>query len=57
MYEVRYYYKKVVDGVNEDAVSTVTHLVMPLFVAMMRTGAMSSSRARLRKEKLSMSSM
>ena len=46
-----------VDGVDEDAVAVVTHLVMPLLVAMMRTGAMSSSRARLRKEKLSMSSM
>ena len=30
---------------------------MPRLVAMMRTGAMSLSRARLRKEKLSMSSM
>lgn len=34
-----------------------SHRVMPRLVAMMRTGAMSLSRARLRKEKLSMSSM
>ena len=33
------------------------HRVMPRLVAMMSTGAMSLSRARLRKEKLSMSSM
>lgn len=36
---------------------TAAHRVMPRLVAMMRTGAMSLSRARLRKEKLSISSM
>lgn len=37
--------------------SKAAHRVMPRLVAMMRTGAMSLSRARLRKEKLSISSM